>query len=1326
MKLQNKLFLTFGSLGFFGVIISAANISNNFSDTQKLTDISRRNIPKIVALENIKATSVQLSTEAYRYSLFKFGLATTSLNNQDFFYRDIENLKKYNKSLEFSIKNLEKLAVSTEEIENIEELELARKNFYNLVEKLITSKNIQTKNKKFVVTKEELQLAESQLLEIIEKEIIEELRALDQQEKAFKDKVYQTILINSICLIILPAMCGAAILFFSIKMVNPLRKIKQSIVNFKEKNLEVKLNLEEGKNEIQIIADAFNQMGDVLSKKIVSQFYLDNILRSMIDALIILNPDKTIKTFNLATFLMLGYDREDELLGKSVNTLFGDDQFLKDLENDEFTQNNSFLGRKETILLAKNNREIPVYFSASVIRDQQGNVEGFVCLAQDISDRKKAETAMQESEAKWRSLVENAPDIILTSDKNGLIQFINREVPELGNKQLIGTSIYDWVKLEDRQQLQESIQLVFATGEPQYNEVSGFKLDGTATWYANRIGPIFKNGEVSAITIITTDITERKRIEQALRESEEKLESILKSLTDVVWSVEPKTRKVLYLNSATEKVYGRPVSDFFNNAKLWLEIIHPEDIEKFQQTCKTVLETGSLEMEYRIIRPNGEIRWLQDRGKLIYALDGTPVRIDGIATDITERKNAEQALQKINEDLELRVQDRTKAIKQTNKRLKKEIAERQVVTEALRQSEERLNSILNSIDDVVWSIDAVTFEVLYLSPAVEKIYGCAISDFFNDPKLWSNFIHPEDRAYVEKATQKLLKNGFVEFEYRIMRGDSEIRWLGSQSRLVCDKDGKPIRMDGIASDITSRKAAEALVKSSEARFRNLAKREAVINKLAGQIRNSLELNTILDTAVRSIRNLLQIDRCLFCWYRPYSIGVQSTNSINGISVISEPSTSIVAASPYWEVAHEARNPILPSYLGHYLVEKESFLSDKLLKLEMIRIDDLSKISDSNLEIIGSVWGYHSILILPLQTKSGEIGLLSCGSHSSARPWRETEIALLRSISDQLSIAISQAELYNHATEAARAAKEQAKQLQEAMKALQQTQAQLIQTEKMSSLGQMVAGIAHEINNPVSFIYGNVDPAMQYIQDLLNLVELYQEEYSPTPSIVEEIEAIDLEFLKQDLPKLLGSLKLGADRIRQIVLSLRNFSRLDEAQMKAVNLHEGIDSTLLILQNRLKPKGNNPEIQVIKNYRDLPSVECFAGQLNQVFMNILANAIDALEIHSSEKFTDKNSSMAKAIPVINITTNMIDSNQVKICISDNGCGMSDEVVSRIFDPFFTTKPVGSGTGLGLSISYQIVVDKHKGVLKCISKLGEGTQFIIELPVCQNYAEPALFK
>lgn len=290
--------------------------------------------------------------------------------------------------------------------------------------------------------------------------------------------------------------------------------------------------------------------------------------------------------------------------------------------------------------------------------------------------------------------------------------------------------------------------------------------------------------------------------------------------------------------------------------------------------------------------------------------------------------------------------------------------------------------------------------------------------------------------------------------------------------------------------------------------------------------------------------------------------------------------------------------------------------------------------------------------------------------------------------------------------------QQAIELEQTLKQLQSTQSQLIQSEKMSSLGQLVAGVAHEINNPVNFIYGNLTHAKNYVYELLNLVHLYQKNYpNPVLEIKKEIAAIDLDFLKEDLPKLLSSMEVGAERIRQIVASLRIFSRLDEAELKAVDIHQGIDSTLMILEHRLKKKANHPQIQIIKDYGNLPLVECYAGQLNQVFMNILANAIDALEDSVMQvKFLNKQ-------PQIRICTQQLTAKQIVIRISDNGVGIPEQVRQRLFEPFFTTKAVGKGTGLGLSISYQIITDRHGGSLECISSPNEGAEFIMKIPVEQ---------
>ncbi|MBV6624877.1 MAG: GHKL domain-containing protein [Rivularia sp. (in: Bacteria)] len=287
---------------------------------------------------------------------------------------------------------------------------------------------------------------------------------------------------------------------------------------------------------------------------------------------------------------------------------------------------------------------------------------------------------------------------------------------------------------------------------------------------------------------------------------------------------------------------------------------------------------------------------------------------------------------------------------------------------------------------------------------------------------------------------------------------------------------------------------------------------------------------------------------------------------------------------------------------------------------------------------------------------------------------------------------------------------QTQHLEETLLELQRTQTQMIHAEKMSGLGQMVAGVAHEINNPVSFVYSNLVPAREYARDFIELLELYQQEYpQPLPKIQEKIQEIDLDFIKEDFMKLLNSMEVGTERIYKIVLSLRNFSRLDEAEFKEVDVHEGIDSTLMILGNQLKANSKHSEIQVIKEYGDIPDVECYPSQLNQVFMNILANAIDAFE-EKPENQKDKHNQII-------IYTRKTD-NFVQIVIADNAYGIPLEIHSKVFNPFFTTKQVGKGTGLGLSISYEIITDKHGGKLSFDSTPLQGTKFLIEIPIAHK--------
>jgi light-regulated signal transduction histidine kinase (bacteriophytochrome) len=464
-------------------------------------------------------------------------------------------------------------------------------------------------------------------------------------------------------------------------------------------------------------------------------------------------------------------------------------------------------------------------------------------------------------------------------------------------------------------------------------------------------------------------------------------------------------------------------------------------------------------------------------------------------------------------------------------------------------------------------------------------------------------------------------------------------------------------------------------------------------QITDQIRSTLDWPTLLSTIVREVRSVLDTDRAVIYQIHPGNSSKVIVENVQG----------------KWSSVLEIQEPNGCFSTG--AVSEPKPRSTRFFEEGRIRA-----VSNIEVEIPDHCYReflksleVKAYLVVPIRREweSKLWGLLIVHECRSPRVWQPSEIDLLEQLANQAAIAIGQAELYEQSQQATAAATAEAERAQLALEELKQTQSQLIQSEKMSSLGQLVAGVAHEINNPVNFIYGNIRHTTEYIQDLIILLQCYQQHYPhPNEAIRDLAEDIDLDFLIEDLPRMLDSMKLGADRIRHIVLSLRNFSRLDQAEMKPVDIHEGIDGTLLILQYRLKPKADRGEIQVIKDYGDLPPIECYAGQLNQVFMNLISNGIDALEEKIERGDCDR--------PIVEIHTKMISKEKVSILISDNGCGIPSHILDRIFEPFFTTKPVGIGTGLGLSISRQIIVEKHGGKFECFSEVDQGTKFLIEIP------------
>jgi two-component system, NtrC family, sensor kinase len=1058
---------------------------------------------------------------------------------------------------------------------------------------------------------------------------------------------------------------------------------------------------------------------------------------------------------------------------------------------------------------------------------------------------------------------------------------------------------------------------------------------------------------------------------------EQQLNHILNSLNDVVWSATVERFELTYLNPAAESIYGRPSREFLENPRLWLDAIHVEDRPQVEAKRQKLLESGCGEMEYRIVRPNGEIRWLCDRMQVIFDARGNPIRLDGIATDITHHEPIVTTIPQANQVVEVRRKERTTALEpvleqlhslgtnsghlpsengdiECNSTLARNRALIEQAEAVLERSEAKWRSLVEHSSDWMAIISA-DGTILYNSPAIECILGYSPEELVGQQGL--NYISPQDAPTLKQAWKTLLnaehgatlspitfralrKDGSwcvleisgtnlladeavdgiainardaterMQVQEALQRsevrfraifenaalgialsnpcgeliacnpalhkmfgyGDQELRklnithpddaaadfnlyqelltgsicsyqmekryfhkngnlvWGRLSVSLVRDDGGSPLFTVSMVEDITVTKKTEAELlriskavknasdaiaiadtllvhftylnpafclmfgytleqlnaaggfsilfadsrivhdvltiavsgqswqgevemvtrsrlrkqialridaikdvkgevvgtlaihtditerKQAESALRRSYERAELLKQITSEIRSSLDPQHIFQTTVTQLGEALSVNRCMIFLYQ----GVPQPN-LSLVAEYIEPGYSSI--EPF-EVPVEGNPHVQQVLAGDRAIASTNVYAEPLLEpaIQLCHMMDIK----SMLTVRTSYQG----------EPNGVLGLHQCDTY---RYWTNSEIELLEAVAAQVGIALAHARLLEKEKSTAAQLAQQNKALQlsnslantkaaeleQALQDLQQTQAQLVQTEKMSSLGQLLAGVAHEINNPVSFITVNINYACDYIQDLLRAVNLYQQHFpKPAEDIEHELRAIDLDFIIKDLPKLLSSMKVGADRINQIVLSLRNFSRHDEVAMKSVDIHEGIDNTLMILRHRLKAKGGTPEIEVIKKYGRLPLVECYSGQLNQVFMNLISNAIDAVasrfanDALESQKSEEKEKDSQPDIglkPMIEICTEAKDNNWAIIRIKDNGAGMTEEVKQKLFNPFFTTKPAGKGTGLGLSISYQIVVEKHEGNLQCISAPGQGTEFIIEIPI-----------
>ncbi|WP_204103860.1 MULTISPECIES: ATP-binding protein [Spirulina sp. CCY15215] len=595
--------------------------------------------------------------------------------------------------------------------------------------------------------------------------------------------------------------------------------------------------------------------------------------------------------------------------------------------------------------------------------------------------------------------------------------------------------------------------------------------------------------------------------------------------------------------------------------------------------------------------------------------------------------------------------------------------ERQKNQNDLRKSEEKYRLVINSIKEVIFQIDT-SGNWLFLNSAWTKITEFSVTETLGKSAI--AYIYPEDR---DRFTQTLQDNAKTlqpwELEFRIITLSGKQKWLKGVSKPEQQKNGD-ILWDGVIIEITS-------LKQTELELRLLLAATQAINR------------------ARYFQDAIAVILPLFCqtigWdvaeaWIPIDQG-RNLQSVRG-GYVSKPS--------FQDFLHRSQEIDWVPNIGFagkiYASQKPEWIED---------VSCANK-EDFHRQEMAEQFGLKACFGIPILKNKRVLAILMF--------FKTTSLACDLHLVDIVNVVAAQLGEFMQRKRAEEKALKKTRQLREAMHKLKHSQAQAIQNEKMIALGQLVAGIAHEINNPISFIYGNIAPALNYAEDLLALIHIYQKHYpNPVDEVEKMLKDIDLEFMAADFIKLLDSMKTGANRIQEIVKSLKNFSRLDEADRKCADLHEGLNSTLMLLQHRLRQQGDRPEIQVVKNFASLPEIECYPGDINQVFINLLSNAIDALE--------EKCCQGVQFTPTLTLSTEIglyPDTQQMclRIHLSDNGAGIPQHLQQRVFDPFFTTKIVGKGTGLGLTTSYDIIVEKHGGRLYCASQVGEGTEFAIELP------------
>ncbi|MGD1873498.1 MAG: PAS domain S-box protein [Mastigocoleus sp.] len=943
-----------------------------------------------------------------------------------------------------------------------------------------------------------------------------------------------------------------------------------------------------------------------------------------------------------------------------------------------------------------------------------------------IITRYETQNRLQELQRSLRSIIDSIPQSIYWKDNSCVYQGCNlngaKSAGFTSPKDIIGKTEYDmpWAKDKADEYYKSDLE-VMRSARQELNIVENL--------YLCRV-PLLDN---AGVLVTVEDITQVQQTQNSSSGYKEDLRILIDNVYDAIF-IHNIDGSIIDVNQQMLQMYEVDREDAIKLSFFDDYFGYDNDLGKADEIWQDIIAGKNQVFEWKAKKPFKDEFFYVEVVFSRINLNSQDVVLANVR-DITNRKLTEAKLQQLNEELEARVEVRTLQ---------------------LIQSESRLRNLTNSTPGVIYEFcrdfdGSISF--LYLSSGCEEILGLTPQALQDNIELFLSTIHPEDlRGFHHSIGLSAESLDIWEYEWRSTTPDFRQKWLRGMSRPQ-QLSNDNIVWYGYIFDISDSKAIEAELQRSQQLLQlvmdnipqsifwkdcdnsylgcnlkfaldaNIDSPEDIVGKTDYQLgwtqeeaqiyrrrdraimnADSPQLHVIevqkqsdgrklwLDVSkiplhdrvgnvvgllgcIEDISDRKEIEACLLESEVKFRSIVETANDI---IYILNPEKVVSYVSPNWK-----------NILGH---DTDEVIDQPFAAF--IHHDDLSVLLDafSKLTVYKRIDGVEHRLTHENQTYR----------------WYTSNLAAVRDEDGNILYFTAIARDITERREAEILLKQQKFQLEEALQKLQLAQAQLIQNEKMSSLGQMVAGVAHEINNPVSFIYSNLLPAGEYIQSLLEILELYEQHYPyPVKEIQEKIAAVELDFLKEDLIKILHSMEVGTERIREIVISLRNFSRLDEAEFKCVDIHKGIDSTLLILCNALKGKNQYPEIEVIKEYASLPPIDCYPGKLNQVFMNILTNAIDAL-----------NDDLQNTSPQIYISTTVTQNNSIQIAIADNGMGIPREIQPKLFDPFFTTKKVGKGTGLGLSISYQIVVDKHGGKLYCQSVRGKGAQFFLEIPIRQS--------